>query len=189
MYNPEIREIIDRAWGVVSSKHRKKDTLPAPLDPSDPHSLENLSTIPLGQDVSRVRYWAFDGTCHSLVSTLLFAIVCIGTDDFPPLSHLTALAVSLRLDSPRLYRSTNPWKTTAEFKTAATTKEEYIKVIEELASKESNPAPKKASRSEISHKQLREKLENRLPTIEQELNVSLKLLLGIFSLKSTFSDL
>lgn len=60
-YSPEIKETIDRAWGVVHNKHRKRDTLPAPLDPSDPHSFERLSTAPIGQDNNRIRYWAFDG--------------------------------------------------------------------------------------------------------------------------------
>lgn len=60
-HSPEIREIVDRAWGVVHNKHRKRDTLPPPLDPSDPHSYERLITTPIGQDNNRVRYWVFDG--------------------------------------------------------------------------------------------------------------------------------
>lgn len=53
--------MIDRAWGVSSAKHRKKEALIAPPDPEDPHSMVNLQTIPLGQDFKRRRYWAFDG--------------------------------------------------------------------------------------------------------------------------------
>ncbi|EJD03578.1 uncharacterized protein FOMMEDRAFT_105676 [Fomitiporia mediterranea MF3/22] len=131
-YNPEIKEIIDRAWGVVHNKHRKRDTLPAPLDPSDPHSIERLSTVPIGQDNARVRYWAFD-------------------------------------DSPRLYVSTNPWKVTSEFRTIATTKEEYLKVIEDLVSREPKSS-KKHTKGEIHLIQLREKLQSRLEAIDQELN-------------------
>ncbi|KAL5494905.1 hypothetical protein ACEPAI_367 [Sanghuangporus weigelae] len=131
-YNMEIKEIIDRAWGVVHNKHRKRDTLPAPLDPSDPHSLERLSTNPIGQDNNRIRYWVFD-------------------------------------DSPRLYTSTNPWKVTSEFKAIATTKDEYLKVIEGLKTREPK-STKKLSKGEIHLIQLRERLESRLEAIDQELN-------------------
>lgn len=62
-HNQEVRETIDRAWGVVHNKHRKRDTLSAPPDPSDPRSMERLKTAPLGLDLSRKRYWAFDGAC------------------------------------------------------------------------------------------------------------------------------
>ncbi|KAI5116329.1 hypothetical protein M0805_003542 [Coniferiporia weirii] len=131
-HNQEIKDTIDRAWGVVHNKHRKRDTLSAPPDPSDPRSMERLSTTPIGQDSSRKRYWTFD-------------------------------------DSPRLYISTNPWKVTAEFKTAATSKEEYNKVIEDLLSKELKEPPKKQVKYETQHIQLRKKLQDRIEKIDLEL--------------------
>lgn len=61
VHNQEVRDTVDRAWGVVHNKHRKKETLVLPPDPSDPRSRENLAVIPIGQDKDRRRYWAFDG--------------------------------------------------------------------------------------------------------------------------------
>ncbi len=58
----EAKEIIDRAWGVVHNKHRKREGQTAPPDPSDPHSMEKLSSAPIGTDKDRLRYWVFDGS-------------------------------------------------------------------------------------------------------------------------------
>ncbi|THH11607.1 hypothetical protein EW145_g527 [Phellinidium pouzarii] len=137
-HNQEIKDTIDRAWGVVHNKHRKRDTLTAPPDPSDPRSMERLSTTPIGQDSTRRRYWSFD-------------------------------------DSPRLYVSTNPWKVTAEFKTIATTKEDYLKVVEELVATEPKETPrilhprKLWTKAETQHNLLRERLQERVEKIDQEL--------------------
>lgn len=75
--NVETREIIDRAWGVVHNKHRKKETLAAPPEPSDPHSMQRLSTKPIGQDAERRRYWAFDGVYFLEAPPSLFAVIYV----------------------------------------------------------------------------------------------------------------
>lgn len=81
--NAEVRDTIDRAWGVVHNKHRKKETLAAPIDPTDPHSKDNLSVNPVGRDSGRRRYWAFDGilwfapvSIHRVTHTIVFACWC-----------------------------------------------------------------------------------------------------------------
>ncbi|KIL71682.1 hypothetical protein M378DRAFT_237449 [Amanita muscaria Koide BX008] len=67
-HSPTIKELIDRAWGVVHHKH-KKDAATGRLDPSDPCSQENLQLVPLGQDRNRKRYWAADDSPRVYVST------------------------------------------------------------------------------------------------------------------------
>lgn len=111
-HSPEIREIVDRAWGVVHNKHRKRDTLPPPLDPSDPHSYERLITTPIGQDNNRVRYWVFDGAKTFSLFVLFVTVWLFLTVLFSSACHLPRLypPVMTTSDTPRLYVSTNPWK-------------------------------------------------------------------------------
>ena len=59
----EIKQLIDRAWGVSQNKHKKKDASTAPPDPTDPNSQERLQLIPIGQDCQRKRFWVADGPC------------------------------------------------------------------------------------------------------------------------------
>ncbi|KAJ7110032.1 hypothetical protein C8R44DRAFT_270447 [Mycena epipterygia] len=74
-------------------------------------------------------------------------------------------------DSPRLYISTNPWKMTATFQTIASTREEYVGVVEEL--KASAPAElkkgEKRSKLDQSHINLIAALESRFEAIDIEL--------------------
>ena len=75
-------------------------------------------------------------------------------------------------DSPSLYTSTNPWKVTSEFKSVAHTRDEYVKVIEDLKAR----APEKTKRLnkfEAAHNALISTLEMRLETIDAELAVSI----------------
>ncbi|KAF5323365.1 hypothetical protein D9611_005668 [Ephemerocybe angulata] len=65
---PSIKAIIDRAWGVVHNKHKKREITPPP-EASDPHSRENLQLQPVGQDSSRKRYWVADDSPRVYVST------------------------------------------------------------------------------------------------------------------------
>ncbi|KAJ2914273.1 hypothetical protein MD484_g6148, partial [Candolleomyces efflorescens] len=65
---PAIKTIIDRAWGVVHNKHKKREITPPP-DSSDPKSRDNLQLLPIGQDISRKRYWAVDESPRVYVST------------------------------------------------------------------------------------------------------------------------
>ncbi|PPQ99551.1 hypothetical protein CVT24_005339 [Panaeolus cyanescens] len=74
-------------------------------------------------------------------------------------------------DSPRLYTSTNPWKITATFQTIASTREEYLDVIETL---KANAPPElkkgqKRTKPETSHLNLITDLESRLEKIDAEL--------------------
>ena len=64
--NSEIKAIIDRAWGVSASKHKKKNEKEPLPGPDDPHSQENLQLAPIGQDAQRMRYWVADGAYRSL---------------------------------------------------------------------------------------------------------------------------
>ncbi|KAI0308159.1 hypothetical protein B0F90DRAFT_1680625 [Multifurca ochricompacta] len=65
-----IKGLIDRAWGVGHGKHKKKEPADIPVpDPSDPHSRESLSYIPVGQDGSRKRYWVVDDSPRVYLSS------------------------------------------------------------------------------------------------------------------------
>ncbi|KAF9245782.1 hypothetical protein BU15DRAFT_70853 [Melanogaster broomeanus] len=68
-HSTEIKSTIDRAWGVMQNKHKKKDSEMAPPDASDAKSQENLQLVPLGQDCSRKRYWVADDSPRIYVST------------------------------------------------------------------------------------------------------------------------
>ncbi|KAJ3866105.1 hypothetical protein EV359DRAFT_72021 [Lentinula novae-zelandiae] len=76
--------------------------------------------------------------------------------------------------SPRVYISTNPWKTTATFQSISSTREEYITITENL--KQTAPQPsgtkgkaKKWTKQEASHHALVEALESRLEIVDAEL--------------------
>ncbi|KAI0068137.1 hypothetical protein BV25DRAFT_1867186 [Artomyces pyxidatus] len=69
-HSPEIKGLIDQAWGVAHTKHKKKEATDAPVpDASDPHSAQNLQFQPIGQDVTRKRYWIVDDSPRVYVST------------------------------------------------------------------------------------------------------------------------
>ncbi|TFK77353.1 hypothetical protein BDN72DRAFT_784428 [Pluteus cervinus] len=65
---PEIKAPIDRAWGVVHNKHKKKDGA-AITQPNDSQTQEALQLIPIGQDSQRKRYWIADDSPRIYVST------------------------------------------------------------------------------------------------------------------------
>ncbi|KAH7886123.1 hypothetical protein F5I97DRAFT_1205912 [Phlebopus sp. FC_14] len=69
LHSTEIKNTIDRAWGVVHNKHKKKDPITAPPNALDIMSQERLQLIPLGQDCSRKRYWVADDSPRTYVST------------------------------------------------------------------------------------------------------------------------
>lgn len=133
-HSSDIKATIDRAWGVVHNKHKKKDAATAPPSPDDPKSQERLQLTPIGQDSHRKRFWIAD-------------------------------------DSPRIYVSTNPWKTTATFQTISSTREEYVAVIENLKATAPPELKKKQKRSKLeqAHLALIATLENRIETIDAEL--------------------
>lgn len=72
--------------------------------------------------------------------------------------------------SPRLYVSTNPWKVTATFTKVSSTKEEYLKVIEDL--KDNSPSPPKSGakrpKTDAAHFALIKQLESRIELVDQE---------------------
>ncbi|OBZ79454.1 hypothetical protein A0H81_01205 [Grifola frondosa] len=133
-HSPEVKNIIDRAWGVIHNKHKKTETSSLPPPPGDPYSQEKLQLLPLGQDRERKRYWVVD-------------------------------------DSPRLYLSTNPWKITATFQTVASTRDEYIAILEKV--KETAPPEGKAgerrTKLELAHLALFKALQDRVEVIDNEL--------------------
>nr|AAZ14914.1 conserved hypothetical protein [Coprinellus disseminatus] len=72
---PSIKATIDRAWGVVHNKHKKREITPPP-DTSDPQSRERLQLLPVGQDSSKKRYWIADDSPRVHVSTNPWKITC-----------------------------------------------------------------------------------------------------------------
>ncbi|KAF9041719.1 hypothetical protein BDZ89DRAFT_1090131 [Hymenopellis radicata] len=76
--------------------------------------------------------------------------------------------------SPRIYVSTNPWKTTSTFESIASTREEFLNIIEQLKQELPNdpessrpPRPKKI---ENQHLALIKSLEERVPLIDAEIS-------------------
>ncbi|KAI1789828.1 hypothetical protein LXA43DRAFT_1019768 [Ganoderma leucocontextum] len=74
-------------------------------------------------------------------------------------------------DSPRVYMSTNPWKITATFQTVASTRDEYMAILEKV--KEAAPpegkAGQKRSKLETAHLALLKTLQDRVEVIDNEL--------------------
>ncbi|KAF7307092.1 hypothetical protein MIND_00502500 [Mycena indigotica] len=68
-HSADVRATVDRAWGVSSNKHKKKDATSAPPEDSDPLSQKQLQLVPLGQDLERTRYWAADDSPRLYTST------------------------------------------------------------------------------------------------------------------------
>lgn len=68
-----------------------------------------------------------------------------------------------------MYVSTNPWKVTATFQTASSTRTDYLALIESL--KASAPQSEKKSKIEQAHVALIQFLESRIVTIDAELAV------------------
>ncbi|KDQ63282.1 hypothetical protein JAAARDRAFT_29299 [Jaapia argillacea MUCL 33604] len=66
---PEIKGIIDRAWGVVHNKHKKQDKPAAAPEPAESANQEKLQMIPIGQDIARKRYWIADDSPRLYLST------------------------------------------------------------------------------------------------------------------------
>jgi hypothetical protein len=62
-HQPEIKNAIDRAWGVVHQKQKKKESTAAPSNLGDSYTIEQLQQVPIGQDRERKRYWVVDGPC------------------------------------------------------------------------------------------------------------------------------
>ncbi|KAG1904680.1 uncharacterized protein F5891DRAFT_1012365 [Suillus fuscotomentosus] len=65
----DIKGTVDRAWGVMQNKHKKKDPETAPPESNDSRSQLNLQLVPLGQDAQRKRYWVADDSPRIYVST------------------------------------------------------------------------------------------------------------------------
>jgi rRNA pseudouridine-1189 N-methylase Emg1 (Nep1/Mra1 family) len=67
--------------------------------------------------------------------------------------------------------STNPWKVSASFTKVASTKEDYLKIIEDL--KENAPPPVKdgerRQKSDIAHVNLIKLLESRIEEVDAEI--------------------
>jgi hypothetical protein len=178
VHSADIKAIIDRAWGITQNKEKRKggaNVFGLP-NASDPYSQEGLNLSPAGQDASRKRYWFVDGQC-----VVLFCFVWASPDThfvISPLWHCLASALRprpspaalARVDSPRLWTSSNPWKTSASFQCISSTRDEYIAAIEQL--KASKPTSEKKTKQDQAHIALIEVLEARIGAIDHELAVS-----------------
>jgi hypothetical protein len=77
-HSSQIRDLLDRAWGVRALQHKKKEPESAPPASDDPYSQKSLLHEPLGQDISRRRYWVVDGgqiTLHATLHAYYFQIL------------------------------------------------------------------------------------------------------------------
>lgn len=193
-YSLEIKAVIDRAWGVIHNKHKKIEASALPPPPGDPQSQERLQLIPLGQDKDRKRYWVIDGEFGG-VRTIFGICRCLQPMRPRVVSdcrHFADAVIELRLkplltgrlisaDSPRVYMSTNPWKITATFQTIASTREEFITILERV--KVGAPSEPKAgerkSKLETAHLALLKALQDRVEIIDNELAVSFRLFIEI----------
>ncbi|KAI0673314.1 hypothetical protein C8Q78DRAFT_1016564 [Trametes maxima] len=74
-------------------------------------------------------------------------------------------------DSPRVYMSTNPWKITATFQTIASTRDEYMAILEKVqGGAPSEPkAGERRSKLETAHLALLKALQDRVEVIDNEL--------------------
>ena len=152
--------MIDVAWRVARAPPKKKD--PATGSDNGPQ-LEDLQLLPIGQDLKRKRYWIVDGghpfRCH-----------------FCHFFHATFVNAGFYVDSPRVYTSTNPWKTSSILEAICSSKVEYESIVAFLRA-ESPPDPgpgKKRPKSELAHLALIDALEARTTKIDAELAVSLR---------------
>lgn len=84
--------------------------------------------------------------------------------------------------------SSNPWKVTASFTKIASTKEEYLKIIEDL--KENAPPPVKEGerrqKSDVAHMNLIKLLESRIEAVDAEIQVCMTAYQVIFNGQITF---
>ena len=191
-HSPTIKGLIERAWGVVHNKHKRKDVPAVRPDATDPHSQENLQLAPLGQDRNRKRYWISDGSCTIVLLLHFSNPIWVYFAEDHRILILASRFLNLRrsgkrlwhtanfpvsLDSPRIYVSTNPWKITATFQTLSSTREEYLATLEQLKHDAPGALKKgeKRSRSDQAHLALVEALESRIGTIDAEIAVSLSL--------------
>ena len=153
--------MIDAAWRVARAPPKKKD---AANGSDGGPQLEDLQLLPIGQDLKRKRYWVVDGEHPSCCQfSLFFALLSI----FPLADYC--------IDSPRVYTSTNPWKTSSILEAICSSKVEYESIVAFLRT-ESPPDPghgKKRSKSELAHLALIDALEARTVKIDTELAVSL----------------
>ncbi|KAF8140600.1 hypothetical protein EV363DRAFT_1393497 [Boletus edulis] len=100
-HSTEVKNIIDRAWGVTQHKHKKKDPINAPPDASDANSQERLQLVPLGQDSSRKRYWVADDSPRIYVSTNPWKITATFQTISSTREEYLAVIESLKATAPK----------------------------------------------------------------------------------------
>jgi hypothetical protein len=86
------------------------------------------------------------------------------------------MSADFPIDSPRVYTSTNPWKTSSILEAICSSKVEYESFVAFLRA-ESPPDPgpgKKRPKGELAHLALIDALEARMAKIDAELAVSLQ---------------
>ncbi|ESK98201.1 hypothetical protein Moror_318 [Moniliophthora roreri MCA 2997] len=139
-HSAEIKGKIDRAWGVYHNKNKKKDGPTAPPPSEDPESQENLQLQPLGQDITRKRYWVADLSPRIYVSTNPWKITATFQTISSTREEYVAAIEQLKSNAP-----------------------------EEPKTKDTKSKSKKRPKTEIAHLQLIKGLEERLEDIDKEL--------------------
>lgn len=172
IHNADIKGSLDTAWGVAINKHKKGDTAATVPDPTDPKSRENLTLAPIGEDISRIRYWVVDGKRKFLFATLDCGV---SIDILHAATHSTRAKLQslssdvMSTESPRVWTQSNPWKMAATFKTVSSTKEEYAALIRNLqAVLPETEANEKRTRSAQAHAALIQILEDRTEAVYRE---------------------
>ncbi|KAF9270597.1 hypothetical protein L218DRAFT_914742 [Marasmius fiardii PR-910] len=99
-HSTEIKGKIDRAWGVHHNKNKKKDSPTVPPSPEDPESQANLQLLPLGQDITRKRYWVADLSPRIYVSTNPWKITATFQSISSTREEYVAVIERLKSDAP-----------------------------------------------------------------------------------------
>ncbi|KAG1783504.1 hypothetical protein EV702DRAFT_1190527 [Suillus placidus] len=97
----DIKSTVDRAWGVMQNKHKKKDPETAPPESNDSKSQQNLQLVPLGQDAQRRRYWVADDSPRIYVSTNPWKITATFQAVSSTREEYLALIEKLKASSPQ----------------------------------------------------------------------------------------
>ena len=106
-------------------------------------------------------------------------------------TFVSFLGTNYPVDSPRVYTSTNPWKTSSVLEAICSSKVEYESTVAFLrAESPADPGPgKKRPKSELAHLALIDALEARSAKIDAELAVSVQSIQNVLILLKVIQNL